>query len=339
MLGVALVLLPGPNLGLPVAVVLHEGDVGRADLGATTALDAVEQVVIPHLVQVLGPGVPVELLGQQVHRADLGAFAATDAGLRGPGGRRLPVGQGEDAVGPLGDRHLLGVQREAHHGATQHEFADLPVEPARRLDQVGDGGADADLEVAWFPDAASAQGDVAGDLRLTRDHCFRHRGEGGHVLAQDSDPGWGAVGRYFLAGEDADELFLAAAGIEGGDGADLGGVPDVAFRHRQLHGRDGLRFVVLDADQAFPHAQQVHDDACPPDDVTGALPHQHVVAGDVGLALGAVQDEGPDRLERSGIELDAGGKGAAPQPDDAGPMDALAERGGLEVRVVCEGPG
>ncbi len=77
----------------------------------------------------------------------------------------------------------------------------------------------------------------------------------------------------------------------------------------------------------------------PVQDVAGTLAHQPIVAGDIGLALGAVQDQGADALIGAGVELDAGRKRRAAQSDHAGPADALANLGRVQLRVMVIGSG
>ncbi len=75
------------------------------------------------------------------------------------------------------------------------------------------------------------------------------------------------------------------------------------------------------------------------DDPVGLLAHQQVVAGDVGFALGAVDDQRVDGVVGAGIELDAGGKARAAKSDDARPADALAQFGGIALAKIGHGFG
>ena len=86
----------------------------------------------------------------------------------------------------------------------------------------------------------------------------------------------------------------------------------------RFHRCDGFRFVVLDADQHLPRAEHVAHDERALEDGRGALAHQHVVAGNEGLAFGAVQDEGIQIPLFSRVELQVAGEHCAAQTDDAG---------------------
>ena len=62
MLGLLLLLLQLADLTLGSAVILYQGDVGGADVGAGAALDAVEQVMGLELLMLLAEGKEMQLL-------------------------------------------------------------------------------------------------------------------------------------------------------------------------------------------------------------------------------------------------------------------------------------
>ena len=188
-------------------------------------------------------------------------------------------------------------------------------------------------------DAAPGDRHDALDQGPAEQHGIRHGGDGAHVLADDADLGRVAVARHLMPGEDLDELLLAAAGVEGGDDHDLHPVLDVALRPGQAHGLDGLGLVVLDADQALSGPEQVQEDADALEDIAGALAHEQIVAGDVGLALGPVDHQGVDLVVLARVELDAGGEGGPTQTDHAAVADALAQHRGVQGLVVRQGLG
>ncbi len=126
MLGFLLLLLQLTDLALGGAVILHQRDARRADVGAGSALDAVEQVMGLELLVLLAKGKEMQLLRQQADRAGLGALAAADAGQRWRRRRQFFERAGEQAVGGLDHRHVEGRQGKAHH-RTAHDQA---VEPA-----------------------------------------------------------------------------------------------------------------------------------------------------------------------------------------------------------------
>ena len=138
------------------------GEYERGRLGAAAALDTIEEVVVLHPVQVLGAGVPIKLLGQQVGGARIGTAPAADEQGRARV-RELGFGQGQQAVGGLGHGHGLVAQGEPHHGPAADQSRQGPGEAAALCDQVRRRGADAHLQVAGANHATPGDGDIAAD--------------------------------------------------------------------------------------------------------------------------------------------------------------------------------
>ena len=114
-LGLELLLFQLADFRLGRTVVLHQRNARWADVGAGTALDAVEQVVRLELFVLLAQGEEVQLLRQQAGRAGLGAFAAADAGHGRRWRRQLDGGAGQQAVAGLDQRYVQRGQGKAHH--------------------------------------------------------------------------------------------------------------------------------------------------------------------------------------------------------------------------------
>ena len=110
---------------LGVAVILHQRNMAGAHVRTGTAFDAVHQVVVLGLFQIVVLGMPVQLLGQQVGRAHFRAGAAAYAGLFRRGFRQLFRAGGDDAVGGFHHGHARVVQGEAHHRPAHHQPADV----------------------------------------------------------------------------------------------------------------------------------------------------------------------------------------------------------------------
>jgi hypothetical protein len=142
------------------------------------------------------------------------------------------------------------------------------------------------------------------------------------------------------AGEHADQLLGAAGRVAGGDGDGLdAGL--AAGGDGGLHGGDGFGLVVLDADQHLFGVEHVAhgDDAL--EHVAGALAHQQVVAGDEGLAFGAVDHQGLEVAFLAGLELGVAGEDRAAEADHAGVAQEVAQlvgRGAAVVELVELGP-
>src|SRR5690606_30884092 len=87
-------------------------------------------------------------------------------------------------------------------------------------------------------------------------------------------------------------------------------------------------------------AEYMGDDPYPGNDLVGALLHQDIVGGDIGLALGAVDDQGVDGL--LGAELYGSGKPGTAKPGNAGIADQPQQRrgagGGVILHTVVGAP-
>ena len=142
LLGLELLLLQVANFALGRAVVLHQRDARRADIGTGTAFDAVEQVMRPELLMLLAYGEEVQLLRQQAGRTGLGTFAAADAGHGRRRGRQLGRGRGQQAVGGLDQRYGEIRQGKTHHRPTHDQAIQLAAVEAGKLQQFAHRGAE-----------------------------------------------------------------------------------------------------------------------------------------------------------------------------------------------------
>ncbi len=330
MLGLLLLLLQLADLTLGSAVILHQGDVGGADVGAGAALDAVEQVMGLELLMLLAEGKEVQLLRQQADRAGLGAISAADAGQCGRRWRQFFERARQQAVGGLDHRHFEGRQAEAHH-RTAH---DQPIEPVRF--QSGKGqqfihrGADQHLDVHRLCQRLAGQGGDARDQRFAEEHGVVDGDAGSDVLAEHADIRRQATTGHLFAGENLDQLLFTAGRILGRE--DLQG--EGALTDGSAHRGDRFGLVVLDADQYFLRLDQVREDLDSRDQLGRLFTHQQVVGGDVGLALGAIDDQRADRLGRRGAELHCGGKAGAAEAADARLANQFEQGGALELTVI-----
>src|SRR5690625_6522298 len=113
---------------------------------------------------------------------------------------------------------------------------------------------------------------------------------GAQVSTYDAQVGGQATGGDLLTGQDLDELLLPSRGVASRDDHDL---QPVLVADGSSHGGDGFGLVVLDGDQGFaPGLNDVAENAHTEEDGFGPLPHQHVIGGDVGLALDAIDEMG-----------------------------------------------
>lgn len=84
-----------------------------------------------------------------------------------------------------------------------------------------------------------------------------------------------------------------------------------------VEGPDGVGFVELDADDGFLGAEAGLEDFGAPQEAVGVFDHDPVVVGEVGLALGAVDDEVLDADSLAQGVFDMGGQGGPAQADDS----------------------
>ena len=140
-------------------------------------------------------------------------------------------------------------------------------------------------------------------------------------------------------GDDADEAALAALGVLGAELLD----PELRMPlHGHLHGGDGLGLVVLDADDALRVGEEPEHDLHALHDPGAVAPHELVVAGDVGLALGAVGDDVLDGQRVLGSQLHMGGEARAAEARDARvghPLEDLLVGDVGDILLLVKGAG
>ena len=264
---------------------------------------------------------PVQLEGLQIGRAGLGAFAAADAGHLGRGGREQGGAGDQHAVAGLGHRDVEGRHRHAHHRPT-HDVAVGVGTRSGLDDQLVHRRADQGLEVARLRDIAGHR-DQARDQRAAQIDRLMDRQRGAHIEALHAEIGGQRTMRHLDAGQHPDQLAHAAGRIAGRDRDHRAGFG--LFGGRGLHRRDRLGLVVLDADQHLVGLQQMAHDRRATQDLGRAFAHQPVVAGDVGFALGAVQDQRAGRVFGARAQLDVGRKARSAHADDAGIAQPVAQ--------------
>ena len=138
-------------------------------------------------------------------------------------------------------------------------------------------------------------------------------------MHQHADGGRVFAVRHLFAGQDLGQLFGAAGRVFGRDHPQT----DVRMRAQRLFERgDGLRLIVFDADQRRFWLQQMAQNIGALQNFFRALAHQAVVGGDIGFALGGVEDQRFHAVSAA-LQLTGGGEAGAAQPGDAGLMNAL----------------
>ena len=329
--GAARLLANGGDLGLLLAEVLHQRNVARADPRAGAALNAVGKIVCRGLVVLLAFTEPVKLLRQQIRRAGVGAGAAADAALLLLLFAHLAQGRSQQAVGYLDHRYVEPRQGEAHQRtAHDHHLFGAGVK-AGVVQQVAHRRPETRPDVTGLRHGFAGQGDHALGQRLAVDNRALHRVGGADVLHQYADIRRASAVGNLLAGQYLRQLLSAAGGVfcRYHPQADASNV-----RQHGAHHRDSLRLVVLNADQHLIGLQNMGENAHAVDNLRGAVLHQPIIGGDVGFALGGVDDKRAD-LVAAAAQLSAGGEACAAQPGDAELVNALNQRLGAALLPVA----
>ena len=135
-----------------------------------------------------------------------------------------------------------------------------------------------------------------------------------------ADVGGQPAGGHLAAGDGLAQLLLTALGVTAAQGLHHHG--GLLLRDDLVHGVDAVLLVVLHADDDLVHAEHLGQELGAADDLLRPLQHGAVVAGDVGLALRAVDDDGADLADAAG-DLHVGGERGAAHADDARVLDDL----------------
>ena len=126
------------------------------------------------------------------------------------------------------------------------------------------------------------------------------------------------AGGHLLAGDRLAELLFAALRVAAAQRLDHNG--SLLLLDDLVEGLDAVFLVVLHADDDLVHAEHLGEVAAAADDLGRALKHRAMVAGDVGLALGAVDDDRIDLADTAG-DLRMGRERSAAHADDTGLFD------------------
>ena len=330
LLGLELFLLQIANLTLGRAVVLHQGNARRADIGAGAALDAVEQVMRLELFMLLADGEEVQLLRQQAGRTGFGTLTATNARH----GRRwrwqLGGGRGQQAVGGLDHGYGEVGQGKAHHRAAHDQAVQLAAVEAGKLQQFTHRGAEQHLDVHRSGQGLTGQGGNARDQRFAVHHRVMDGHASADVLAEHADIRRQATAGHFHAGENLDQLFFATGGVFGGEYFEL----IAALVQRAAHGGDGFGLIVFDADQHLIRLDQLHQNVDTADHLVGAFAHEKIVGADIGFALGAIDDQRMDLLRWPRVEFHCGGEARTAQTADPCLANQLNQSAAFQVTIV-----
>ena len=237
----------------------------------------------------------------------------------------LLLGEEEDAGGALDGGRLEAGGADAHHGAAQDDLAGRLHKAAALLGQIAEGGAHPGQGVHGVLQGAAGDGDDTLDdgLALVAGLINGVAGTGGdHVCAH---AGGQPAGLDLTAGDGLDLHLLAALGVLDLLGHDLDAV---LLRMEGVEQIDGVLLVDLDPVVGLLHAAGDAHELDAAEQLLGEIEHGEMVAVQVRLALGAVDDE-LVHLADTALDLEGGGEHGAAHADNAGLADALKYRVGV----------
>ena len=119
---------------------------------------------------------------------------------------------GDQAIGRLDHRHLLTGDQETHHRSTHDDTVGVRVW-RRELEQFAHRRTDQHFVIAWRVHVA-ADCDQSRNDRFAVSNGPPGRVGGGNVETLDAEIGRAFGGRYFLAGEDANQLLGATGRVK-----------------------------------------------------------------------------------------------------------------------------
>ena len=165
---------------------------------------------------------------------------------------------------------------------------------------MADRGADQGVVVALDTHGITGDGGDSGDQWLTVDNCALNGVGGTYIDTYHTYICGQFAGGQFLAGKDIDQLLFTAGGVFG----------------REYHNRntgafnmgrqcfDGFRFVVFDTDHNMVWvAENGAEDFDALNNFCGALANRRVIGGDIGFALGGINNQCVYGALTTGIEF------------------------------------
>ena len=304
----------GTGFGLAHADEIHQRAVGWAGVGAAAAFDAVHDAKFFAVLVAFEFSVCVQHEGLETHRAARHALAAAQAGVHFPAFALFFVHE-EQTAHALGNIGVEVGDGFAHHRTAGDDLAGV-LRNANGVEYIADGGSQAQTENLALLSGQRFAGycGVSLDDGLVFLHCLIQHIHGRDVVhnATHGD-GQGAIG-HAASGDGFNQLFFSTLRIFHLQGLNL----DIRefLAHLNQSG-DGSGLVGLDADDGFLSAGGDEGDLNADEALFGAFQNHAVVGGDVGLALGGVDDKVFAFLLWFEHVFDVGGEAGAAQSHDA----------------------
>ena len=307
------ILLPSPLLFyhlLAQLVIGHQMALGRTYIGTAAAFHAqidMERLQGLHILGMIGA---IQRRGAEAERAGPQTAATADAGGLGRHFGFFFI-EDQQAVIGLADGGLVIPAGGAHHGAAQNDLGRFALVAAAEIDDVLQLGADGDPDILRLGYRAA----------IHRDHTAGKRQAGLDILRQLDD----SADIHDQYTDITGELALrddTAGGLVNDDLFGALGVAGFELQHLQLAalrrgvGLDllnGLGLVIFDANDRAAARHMAQNELRALQQQVGLFQHDAVIAGEVGFALGTIDDEGIDGCALQADQLDAGGESRAAQ--------------------------
>ena len=187
----------------------------------------------------------------------------------------------------------------------------------------GQGNSDTEEVVVHLlhGQAVAGYGEHVGNERTVLLDCVVYGEARGHVLDDGAHADGKSTGRDLTVHDGVDKLLLASLGIFLHKGENLD-ILEAKLCNGGLHRLDSLGLVLLDCDDGLAAKDLLHDGGTD-EDLLGALQHDTVVACQVGLALGSVQDQALGLAAGGGVQLHMCREGCSTESDDSVVLDTV----------------
>ena len=261
-----------------------------------------------------GSSIPVDLLRQQLYRADNRALATADAVQFRPGLRQCRENDG--TVGRLLDGNGIIAHGLASHGAADHQVVRPIGVASGGSNQAGNRRADSRQHIDWLRDAVARHRGYPFDQWPCTGNPVSDRGDRGDVLHDATDIARQSATGYLYARNQLDQLVLCTGRVDRRD------LPQrqawvLCFAQCRIQADQCCGLVTLHGDDSLVDAENVQQDLRSGDNIGRSFPHQHVIAADIGFTFNAIDYQVLQVALPRAANFLGGGENGAAKPGDA----------------------
>lgn len=221
-----------------------------------------------------------------------------------------------------------------HHWTATYDLATIIGHATSLIDEVLDWCANANQEVAGLAEGLASDADNALDEGLILLHGLVDCIDCANVLNNGANVDGQLAAGNLTTNARIDELFLATLRV-----TELEGLHLDAFKLRGETSKVvyGVALIVLDANDGLANTEGTHKDADADEDLLAMLEHESVVAGEVGLTLNTVDNEGLALLSWWYREFNVGWEGCTTHANDAHILYTSDDVFGLHGNLATDG--